>query len=93
MVVGEGDIEGRQPINSGGCPNKAGSVCLRSVSSLLSLLWVQRDGRRHVARWNVGAELEPVHPSSRFLTSLSPPRLLQVVMQDAESRPLQCLLH
>ena len=91
MVMGRGDIEGRQPINSGGRPNKAGSVCLRSVSSLLSLLWVQRDGRRHVARWNVGAE--SVHPSSRFLTSLSPPRLLQVVMQDAESRPLQCLLH
>ena len=62
MVVGEGDIEGRQPINSGGCPNKAGSVCLRSVSSLLSLLWVQRDGRRHVARWNVGAETSSVIP-------------------------------
>ena len=91
MVVGKGDIDGRQRINSGGCPNKAGSVCLRSVSSLLSLLWCSVTAGD---MWPGGMWGRRLHPSSRFLIplSLSPPRLLQVVMQ-GESRPLQCLLH
>lgn len=92
VVMGKGDIEGRQPINSGGCPNKAG-LCVCAV--LARCCHCSGCSVTAGDMWPGGMWGRRLHPSSRFLIplSLSPPRLLQVVMQDAESRPLQWMLH